>query len=223
MHRMAASDRARSHALRRLRRWLSDYGIEILEARLGAGVSQEELGRTVGMSGTKVSRIEHGKLFSLTLSDAAQLAAALGFDLSLRLYPGGDAVRDAGQAKRLNQLLGHLVPPLTFRLEVPLPQRPGQPTELRAWDAMIMGAGERTGVELESRIRDIQATARRHALKRRDDPVDRFLLVLADTRSNRRIADEYGALNRDLPRLRTAAVLGSLELGQHPPTGMIFF
>lgn len=220
---MAASDRARSRALRRLRSWLADFGTQILEARLGASVSQEELGRTLSMSGTKIGRIEHGKLFSLTLSDTARLAAALGFDLSLRLYPGGDGIRDAGQAKRLIQLLEHVRRPLTYRTEVPLPQRPGQPTELRAWDAMVFGAGERTGIELESRLRDVQATARRHALKRRDDPVDRFLLVLADTRANRRVANEYADLLADLPRLRTATVLRSLELGQHPSTGMILF
>ncbi len=81
----------------------------------------------------------------------------------------------------------------------------------------------RTGIELEARVRDVQAVTRRHALKRRDDPVDSFLLVLADTRSNRRVMDVYGDLLRHLPRLRTANVLAALRAGEHPPTGLIFF
>jgi len=86
---------------------------------------------------------------------------------------------------------------------------------------MIYGHGERTGVEFERRLYDIQAQLRRYNLKRRDDPVGHFLLVIANTRANRRVANEFSDLLTDLPRHRTATILGMLRAGQHPPTGLI--
>jgi hypothetical protein len=94
--------------------------------------------------------------------------------------------------------------------------------EQRGWDAMLYGHGRRTGIELEMRLRDAQATIRRHALKRRDDPVEGFLLVLADTRTNRRIYAENADLWPELPRLRTSRVLATFEAGEHPPSGIVF-
>ena len=45
--------------------------------------------------------------------------------------------------------------------------------------------GDRIAVEAETRITDFQALARRIALKQRDDAVDRVLLLVAATRTNR--------------------------------------
>ena len=72
-------------------------------------------------------------------------------------------------------------------------------------------------------MEDVQAMTRRHEMKRRDDPVDNFLLILVDTAHNRQALAEYGALLPDLPRLRTSTVLSTLEAGNHPPTGYILF
>lgn len=71
------------------------------------------------------------------------------------------------------------------------------------------------------RVRDAQATIRRQTLKRRDDPVDGFLLVTAATRTNRRVLAEFTVLLPDVQRLRTQLVLEALENGQHPPSGII--
>jgi hypothetical protein len=86
---------------------------------------------------------------------------------------------------------------------------------------MTFGRGERTGFEFETRLRDIQAQTRRHNLKRRDDPVDHFLLVVADTRHNRAVLREFAELFADLPRHGTASLLKALKTGQHPQTGLI--
>jgi hypothetical protein len=94
--------------------------------------------------------------------------------------------------------------------------------ELRGWDALLLGHGKRTAVELEMRLRDAQATIRRQGMKRRDDPVDGFLLVLADTRTNRRVYAENADLWPDLPRLRSSRVLAAVEAGDHPPSGIVF-
>jgi len=66
---------------------------------------------------------------------------------------------------------------------VPLPI----PSDKRAWDRLLRGAGSAIGVEGETRPRDIQELARRLALKKRDGGVDRLILVLADTAWCRRL------------------------------------
>ena len=174
------------------------------------------------MSGDKVWKIEHQVQPSLSIEDACGMGALLGLDVVIRAFPNGAPIRDASQAGRLLRLLGNVGPPLRHRTDAPLPRRDGV-TELRAWDALLEGSGKRTGIELESRLADVQETTRRHNLKRRDDPVDHFLLVVADTRHNRRVIAEFGPLLAALPRLRTASVLAALRAGRHPPTGLILF
>ena len=93
--------------------------------------------------------------------------------------------------------------------------------ELRAWDAMLFGAGERTAIELETRLRDVQAMRRRVDLKRRDDPTDGFLLLIADTRNNRLVLREFAVLFEDLPRLRPSVVRTALASGRHPHSGLV--
>lgn len=200
---------------------LREFASEVLDARIRAGISQEELGRRLGMSGDKVGKIERAKLLTLSILDGAQMAAVLGLDLSARTYPNGATVRDAGQAKRLGILLSNVGAPLAFRTDVPLPRNPNEPIDLRGWDAILYGHLLRTAIEFEARLTDVQAMTRRHNLKRRDDPVDNFLLVVANTRHNRGVLRTYADLFADLPRLRTPNVLKLLRAGEHPPTGVV--
>lgn len=110
--------------------------------------------------------------------------------------------------------------PLVVATEVPLPTLRDGPPEQRAWDAMITGHGRRTGVELEMRVRDVQALERRIRLKVRDDPVDGILLLLADTRTNRELLrSRFEILG--LPRLTIGLVLTALKSGRHPPSGIV--
>lgn len=218
---MVATDRALSRAAERARRARLELGYEVRHARLAAGLSQREVGRRLAWSGVKVCRIENGKLTALSFEDASRLAAVLGLELSIRVFPGGQPIRDAAQTKRLLDFLRNVQRPLTWRTDVPLPQRDTAWRELRAWDANIVGSGERTSIEYESRLSDVQELTRRHNLKRRDDPPDHFLLVVAATEHNRRVLREFGHLFGDLPRLRAAAVLSTLREGRHPPTGVV--
>jgi hypothetical protein len=117
-------------------------------------------------------------------------------------------------------LLREVGSPLRYRTEVPLPNVTGR-FEQRAWDAVISGGGGRTAVEVEMRVRDAQALERRLSVKRRDDPTEGFLLVLADTATNRRVLADNPELFADLPRLRRATVLAAVRVGQHPSTGIV--
>ncbi len=152
--------------------------------------------------------------------EASRIAAVLGLDLAVRAYPGSGPLRDAAHARRLAQVLGSAAAPLRVRLEVPLPASPDR-SELRAWDALVTGSGKRTAVELEMRLRDGQAVERRLALKRRDDPVDRFVLLVADTKSNRHVLASTPTLFADLLRLGPGALRRHLEAGDHPPSCLV--
>lgn len=217
---MVATERAYNRATRRAERWLRETGEEFRHARISAGLSQQEVADRVRISRSVYSRIERGKLRHLSILLATRIAMVLGLDLAVRAYPGGLSIRDAAHAERLKRVLSRVEPPLSYRIEVPLPQREGSP-EQRAWDSMIFGRGQQTAVELEMRLYDVQAQTRRVFLKWRDGRPDQLLLVIADTRANRRIINEFGDLFTDLPRLRTANVLKMLSAGEHPPSGYV--
>jgi DNA-binding XRE family transcriptional regulator len=217
---MAANDRLLYRARQRARRIRADLATDFRHVRVESAISQQELGRRLGVSADKIWKFEHERLPSLSIKDACEIGALLGLDVTVRAYPNGVRLRDAGQAPRLQKLLANVGPPLSYRTDVPLPRREDGP-ELRAWDAVVFGSDERTAIELESRLTDVQATTRRHNLKRRDDPGDNFLLVVADTKHNRRVLAEFADLLADLPRLRTANVLAALRAGRHPGTGHI--
>ena len=205
---------------RRADRHLHEIGEAIREQRLALGLSQDHVATAVGIKRRKYGRIEAGQT-PVTVDEVDRIAAVLGLEVSIRLYPAGPAVRDVGQARKLVQFLARARPPLGSRVEVGLPAREGA-YEQRAWDAVLFGRGERTACELEMRLRDVQAMRRRHDLKRRDDPTEHFLLLIADTRHNRRVIREFADLFEDLPRLRPSDVYRALKAGRHPPTGLLF-
>lgn len=190
-------------------------GSEIRAAREGAGLSQTAVARAAGMSHAEVSRIERGESPWLNIVEASELCAVLGLDLWLRAYAGGDPLRDAGHVALLRRFLASVAPSLRIRTEVPLPRVGDQ----RAWDATISDRREAVGVEAETRLRDAQAFERRVALKRRDGGIDRVVIVLADSRSNRSALRAIrSAWRADYP-LDTDEIRGALMLGRLPSAG----
>ena len=111
----------------------------------------------------------------------ARIGSVVGLDLSVRAYPNGAPLRDKAQLALLARFRERLSATLSVQSEVPLPIS----GDLRAWDLLILGAGDPIGVEAETRLADIQALERRIALKARDGHVSRVLLVASDTRGNR--------------------------------------
>ena len=83
---------------------------------MNAGLSQESLGHKLGVSGDKIGQIENEALPSLSILDACELSAVIGFDFSARAYPNGAKLRDAGQARRLAKLVENVSePPSSWR------------------------------------------------------------------------------------------------------------
>jgi hypothetical protein len=165
-----------------------------------------------------VTRLEAGAIDDLGLVRLSEIASVLGYEVSVGLHPVGDPVRDKGQlacGRRFNALLSD-----QWRVtdETLLPGA----GEQRAWDKLLrlIDATPRclVGVDIESRVWDVQAIVRRTRLRERDGQVDHILIVLADTAHNRRIADELrsslGAVYATSPRL----ILAALRQGR-PLTG----
>jgi transcriptional regulator with XRE-family HTH domain len=196
-------------------------GDELHEARLRCGLSQAQIARSAGVSQTRVSRIERRVETSAAVRDLARLLAVVGLELSARAYPGGSPIRDAAQLALLADLRQRAHPSLNWRLEVPLPI----PGDQRAWDAVVEvakstavgGRPARVAVEVETRLRDVQALLRRLALKRRDDPsITTSVLLIAATRTNRRMVREnYDVLAADYP-MSGRAILDGLGHGCLP-------
>ena len=177
------------------------------------GISQRTMARELGISQPRLWRIEQDDGDEVSITRLCEMASLLGLEPSLTLHPIGDPIRDKGQqavGKRFDALLS---PAWSMTTEALLPL----PGDLRSWDRLLRlrGVPDRhlVGVDLESRIRDIQDLVRRTRLRERDGGVDEILIVLSDSATNRRLAAQlrealgprYATSNR---ALRTALRLG---------------
>lgn len=185
---------------------------DIRTGRRNAGLSQRVAGAAAGMSHAQFGRIERGEIRALSIVQASRAARAVGLRLAARLYPAGDAVRDAGQLALVQRFRAVLPASVLLRTEVPLPIA-GDP---RAWDGLGTFPDGLLGVEAESRLGDVQALDRRIGLKQRDGGVERVVLLVADTKANRQaLAAHREALRSRFP-LDGRAVMRSLRAGRRP-------
>jgi transcriptional regulator with XRE-family HTH domain len=208
---MPPVERARDRGLRIARLISSDLATELREARLAAGLSQRAVAEAAGLTQSKVSETELARRFR-RFDEASRHAAVLGLRLSVKAYPQGSPVRDAGQLRLLGRLRVQVHRTFRWRTEVLI----GGLGDLRAWDVQLGGPGS-IGIDAEMRLRDIQATQRRCETKWRDSGVDRVLLVVAATIHNRAVLREHRvALSSTFPA-DTAEVMRSLRRGEVPP------
>lgn len=198
-----------SHQGRFLLRTLAD---ELRNARQNAGVSQESVGRAVGVTGVHVGRIEQAEVAGASVALFARLFAVLGMRLSVRAYPEGPPIRDVAHARLLARLKAELPATVTLRTEVPLRLDRDQ----RAWDGEIETPRGTCKLEAETVLHDLQATERRIALKMADDHVERVILLVSDTRRNRGVLAEFRELVAARFPLDTRPVLRSLRAGELP-------
>ncbi len=180
---MPAIERALAVADQRAIRLLATIGQEIHGARVSRGLSQSAVAAVAGVDQAEVSRIERGIRGGVIIRSLARLAVAVGLELSLKLYPAGQPVRDRAHIALLDRFRSAVGAGWAWSAEVPLPI----PGDKRAWDRVLRGAGIVIGVEGETRPTDIQELARRLSLKKRDGGVDRLVLVLNDTQWCRRL------------------------------------
>jgi transcriptional regulator with XRE-family HTH domain len=206
--RESPGERGRRRGDRLLRTLLDEFR----EARMSAGLSQEDVGRAIGLSKARISAIERGTHPGVSFVVIAQMLAAVGLELAARAFPVEGGLRDAGQGRLLRRFLPRVAPTVAWRTEVPI----GGPGDLRAWDALLSVGQVKVGVDAETRLRDFQAVDRRVMLKARDSRVDRVILLVADTRHNRDVLRALrGASLANYP-IAPGSALAALAEGRDP-------
>jgi transcriptional regulator with XRE-family HTH domain len=191
--------------MRAARRMIVDIGRQFRDARLAAGLSQAAVARAARIPRSTLSLIERGMAPRLTLLHGAVIASVLGLDVSIKLYPAGRPVRDAGHLRLLRRFRGQVARSWRWRYEVGTSISGDQ----RGWDALLVGP-VRIAIEAETHLHDVQALLRRVELKWRDSNVDRVVIVIAATRHNRAVLEMAAeAIDEMLPcpRRKLAAAL----------------
>lgn len=206
-------------ARRRATQATREFGDSLRELRIARGLSRKSLVAGLPISQSKLARWELGQPPYPDLYEAVMVARLLGQDLVSRLYPAGDALRDAAHLRverRLLALVGEHVP---RQLEAVIPG----PGDLRAWDILLRLGSARVGVAVETRLRDVQALLRREQAKMRDSGVQRLLLVLLNSSTNRRAVREASPVLREALPLDGRTILPALREGRDPGAGGILF
>lgn len=191
---------------------LAMVGRELRLARIGAGQRQRDIARAAGTSTSRISRVERGRIASLSLAALARHAGAVGLRPYLNLYPSGRRLVDAPQLALLARLRGRLHPSWTWETEVPMPNA----GDLRAADCRITIPGCSVMIEAMTRLADYQAQVRAARRKQRDLSADRLVLLVAATHANRRAAAEAGPAAAASFPVTGRAALRSLASGRDP-------
>jgi transcriptional regulator with XRE-family HTH domain len=156
---------------------------QLRQARIVANLSLRSVAREMGWSHERYARFESGRLARVALADLTAVGAVLGLDLSAAFHPAGEAIRDAGQQALAVRFRALLSPLWRVTAEVLLPN----PGDRRSWDLLLRLAAQLVGVELETRVRDVQWLTRRMRERERDGGADHVLLVLSASAHNRRV------------------------------------
>jgi transcriptional regulator with XRE-family HTH domain len=130
---------------------------DLRRLREDAGVSQRALARAAGVDQSLVSRLEAG-LVRPSLETCSSLAAALGVDVSLRLFPNtGPAIRDRHQARIVEAVVA-----LAGRNWEPFPEV-GVRQPVRGWIDLVLVdrvAGTILAIEVQSDISRLEQLLR---------------------------------------------------------------
>lgn len=182
------------------------------------GISQRALAQQLGISQAQLWRIEERQIADVSLRRLCEMASLLGLEPALTLHPLGDPIRDKGQQALGRRFDGLLAAAWSVTSEALLPL----PGDLRSWDRLLrlIGARERhlVGVDLESRVRDVQDLVRRSRLRERDGGVDAILIVLSDSATNRSLVDQLSEALGPAYATPSRAIRAALRMG-HPLPG----
>jgi transcriptional regulator with XRE-family HTH domain len=200
-------------AARRARQQLGELVRDLRSARMMAGLSQAAVAGAIGRSRELVADWEKHR-WPPSVVDLARWAAVVGLEVPIRAYPGGYPLRDAGQLRTLARARDRITGPWHWRTEVAVS---ADPRDRRALDAVISRGSVAIGLEVITRLTDAQAQVRRAALKQEAAGLERMVLVLTDTRHNRRaLVDAEPTLLPAFPH-RPRQVLRDLNVGRAPP------
>jgi transcriptional regulator with XRE-family HTH domain len=215
---MATRERPGDRGRRRANQDTIAVGLDVRRHRIGAGLSLRAVAAAAGVDHVQLWKLEQGRPSGLDIEAIAAIGAVVGLHVRIRAYPAGDPIRDAGQQRLLARLRARLHPSLRWSTEVPLSIE----GDLRAWDAVIRQDGWRIVVEAETVLHDLQALERKLALKLRDGGEERLILLVADTKRNRRALAAAPDAFADLSA-GTRTILAAMSIGRDPGSGGIVF
>jgi transcriptional regulator with XRE-family HTH domain len=181
--------------MRRQRRLRGYLGTQIADLRTESGVSQATLAAAAEINRGHLSRIERG-LAGASVDVLDRIAACLGADLSVRLFPtAGPRLRDRFQAPMIEALIRRLHAGWRTWPELQVPLARGF-IDL----AMAQGTGPGVACEAHSELRSIDTIQRRlrekaHAFAELDiaGPEVSMLLLVRTTEQTRAVARIYAA------------------------------
>jgi hypothetical protein len=201
------------HEARRQASWfVAEIGRELRVARVCTGRTQRHIGLTVGRSASRISRIEAGKVQRVSLPELMSIAAAVGLKVWVKCFPGGRRPLDAAQLGLIERFNARLHPSWRRELEAVIPL----PGDLRATDELIRIEGCSCAVEAITRFADVQAQVRPARAKQRDIGANRLILLVAGSRSNRRMVQEAGPVLREVFPIGPRVALKALAEGRDP-------
>ena len=182
-------------------RWLARMlGKEVRARRRSQGLSQRDLAFAAGTSQPTISRLERGSV-ETTIATLAAVGAALGLDLSVRLFPSDRSpLRDRGQVRMVETILSKSSPVWHPSTEVGVAAETG---DRRAIDLVLASALEVLAIEAQREIGDAQSETRQHLAKRdvlqaRERRPVRYVLALPDTHRMHQLVREHATLMRAL-------------------------
>jgi transcriptional regulator with XRE-family HTH domain len=155
---------------------------ELRRERQTANLSQRAVAAEIGWHQSALNRLERFDALNVPLVRIVEIAAVLGLDVSLGLHRIGDPIHDKASEALIARFLAIVSPAYRVVREALLPSG-GQ----RSWDVLLRLGAVLVGVELVTRVRDVQALVRLIRLRERDGGVDHVLLVLSDSAHNRAI------------------------------------
>jgi DNA-binding XRE family transcriptional regulator len=185
-------------------------------ARAATGLTQTGVATSAGISQSFVSLIERG-LRVPDIQTACTLAAAVGHEASLRLFPlDGVSLRDSGQLSMAAIIIDHANAVWHPGLEVPI--APGS-RDRRAADLVLTGPREVLHIEIERHLVDLQAQLRaaqlkRAALAQRLEMSVRLVVALPGTRRARETVAAVGSVLRAALPASSASVWHAIRTGQ---------
>ena len=202
---------------RALRRWI---GGQVRDLREDLGLTRADLARGAGLDRAHICRIELGTV-SASQGALLAIAATLGADLGVRLFPGaGPPIRDRFQAPIVESISRAVDRSWAVRPEVPV----GKPSR-GVIDLVIVRGRIAIACEVQSELRRLEEALRRAGEKESvladEVPQENTsrLLVIRSTVATREIARRFEATLAAAYPARSADAYDALTTGDRPWPG----
>jgi len=216
---------------RRVRTLVRTIGSDVYRIRTDSAATQAQVGREAGIDRSHLARIEAG-ITNASVETLVAVAAALGADLSMRLYPGsGPRITDRHQARMIETLLRQLSPVWRAHVEVPVlrPARGFVDAVFERTDVPLLVASEAQSI-LKRLEQEIRWAAEKAASLASSDlvgpgpmPAVSKLLILRSTASMRDLARSFEAtLHAAYPARSRDAVASLLDGSPWPGAAIVW-